>query len=125
MEIERSEEAAFVFEHGADAGVVGVAGADDGAIDEPRAFVFGDILIGLAADEDLVERDLQGWEAFTQDLEHFDDLAGVVESRLGVDPQQHAGQFAFVEFRVFLEHGGKVFERLGILAIVEVALAEG
>ena len=63
--------------------------------------------------------------AFAQDFEHLDDLAGVVELRLGVDPQQHAGEFALVVFRILLEHGGEIFERLGILAIVEVALAEG
>ena len=44
LEIDGAEEAALVLEHGADAGVVGEAGADDGAIDQPRAFVFVDVL---------------------------------------------------------------------------------
>ena len=128
--IDRSEEAPFIFQHGTDAGIVGETGTDDGAIDQPRAFEFVDVLIGLAADEDLVEGDLQGREAFAQDLEHLLELeiagrllvhheaveleAGVLAleveavAEFAVGGVHGVGEFVLVDFRDDVEggHGG-------------------
>ena len=87
--------------------------------------MFADVLIGLADDEDPVEGNFQRGIAFAQDFEHLDDLAGVVEFRFGINPEQHPGQLAFVELRILLEHRGEEFERGSVIAIVEVTLAEG
>ena len=125
LEIDGAEEAAFVLEHGADGRVVAEAGGDGGAIDEPGALELADVGVGLADDEDLLEGDFQLRIALAQDLEQIHDLAGVVELRAGVNPQQHAGQFALVVARVVLVDGGQMFQGGGEIAVVEIALAEG
>ena len=86
LEVDRTEEPAFVFEHRADGRVVVKAGGDGGPIDEPRAFELADIGVGFADNEDFVVGDFELWEAFAQQFEELDDLAGVVELGSGVNP---------------------------------------
>ena len=124
LKTDRAQETPLVFEHGADAGVIGETGGDHRTIDEPGPLVLADVAVRLAHHEQPIKRNLERRIPLPQDLEHFHDLASVVERGLRMYPEEHAGQFALVVLSMFLEDRGEIFEGLCVVAVTEMTLAE-